>query len=61
MKVKDAKCYQYEHGKHIWFKCPWCGRRCDRWDSEFQRGFVTTGEKNLYLHVKCGHYVKAIV
>lgn len=52
--VKPAiKCASF-HGED-WYKCPYCGKSFEFYDTEFQRGFTKTDKHAIYIHNNCGN------
>lgn len=43
------------HGE-CWYKCPWCNKPFEFWDTQYERGFTKVKDKT-YRHKQCGGLV----
>ena len=57
-QTKPARFGAGFHGE-CWYKCPWCNKAFEFYDTQFERGFQKIDDK-LYRHNECGKLVTVI-
>ena len=50
--TKPAEGVSHFHGES-WYRCPWCNKTFEFFDTQFQRGFQMVDD-GLYRHDECG-------